>query len=177
MKYETQQMLAKVASHLHEDKELYDKFNEFVKSVKRTEKPLTEGGYMQDSNGTLIKSGDFISFLVDNHAPECDRGVVYAQIKFYNGRFHLSNGNPLMERAVAGIWDMADLYDAGFKFFKVEENDFDEEPIWATVNGERRLLKPVIIKDNDGEKHIEMNDDSSNFYKLNEVDWTNSSFS
>ena len=124
MKKETEQLLMNISSHLVGEEDV--KFKKFINQVKESEKVLTNGGYMQDSNGTLIKSGDFIAFQVDNHAPECDRGVVYAQLAFSQGRFHLINGNSLMNINPAGIYDMADLYDAGFKFFKVDEG-FDEE--------------------------------------------------
>lgn len=171
MKFETQQMLAKVASHLHDDKDLYNKFNEFVKYVKRTEKVLTEGGYLQDSNGTLVKTGDFISFICP-FGPKAEQ-VAYAKLEYWAGRFHVKSENRVSD---SYIWDTQDLIEQKIKFFKVEE-DLDEEPVWATVKGERRLLKPVVMKKDDGETYLEMNDDESNFYKMDEVDWVGSSFS
>lgn len=173
MKIETQKMLAEVARHLREDgdKDLYQRFNNFVVEVKRTEKALTEGGYLQDSNGTLVKNGDFISFKCPfgQNAPQ----VAYAKLVYWAGRFNVESQNQVSD---SYIWDVQDLIENKLKFYKVED-DFDEDPIWATVNGERRLLKPVIMKKDDGTTYLEMNDDESNFYKMNEVDWTGSNFS
>jgi hypothetical protein len=164
MKKETEELLNFISTCCIKDDKRVKQFKDFIAQVKKTEVALTQGGYMQDSNGTLIKSGDFITFQVDNHAPECDRGVAYAQLAFSQGRFHLINGNPLMNINPAGIYDMADLYDAGFKFFKVDEG-FDEEGVYVKVNGEFKLLKPEVCTDKaDGSKYLEFYDADNNRY-------------
>lgn len=94
-------------------------------------------------------------------------------MEYWAGRFHVKSENRVSD---SYIWDTQDLIENEIKFFKVEE-DFDEEPVWATVKGERRLLKPVVMKKDGGETYLEMNDDESNFYKMDEVDWKGSSFS
>lgn len=181
MRKETEQLLMNISSHLVGGSEEDVKFNEFIRQVKESEKVLTKGGYMQDSNGTLVKSGDFISYQVDKYAPESERGVVYAQMVFSNGRFCFVNGNWLMNINAAGIYDMADLKDAGFKFFKVEPEDFDEEAISIKVNGVYTLLKPEIsINKMTGEKFIRMYDADNNYYAIDgsddRIDWVGSHF-
>lgn len=179
MRKETEQLLMNISSHLVGEEDV--KFKKFINQVKESEKVLTKGGYMQDSNGTLVKSGDFISFQVDNHAPESERGVVYAQMVFHDGRFELTNGNFLLNIGAAGIYDMVDLKEAGFKFFKVEPEDFDEEAILIKVNGVHTLLKPEIFTNKKtGEKFIRMYDADSNYYAIDgsddRIDWVGSHF-
>lgn len=144
MKKETEELLGYVASCIKDDK-AYKQFQDFIKQVKETEVVLTKGGYMQDSNGDLVRSGDFIMFEVDNNAPECDRGIAIAQMVFSNGRFCLVNGNWLMNINPAGVYDMADLKDAGFKFYKIQEGlGSNNDAIEVKTQEGTLLLKPEI---------------------------------
>ena len=179
MKKETETLLGYVASCIKNDK-AYKQFQDFIKQVKETEVALTTGGYMQDSNDDLIKSGDFIIFEVDHSAPECDRGIVIAQMVFSNGRFWFTNGNWLMNINPAGIYDMVDLKDAGFKFYKIRE-DFDNEAIEVKhTNGGVLLLKPEIWSDDNNEKFVRMSDAEGNYYGIDGSDdrfeWKGSHF-
>ena len=179
MKKETETLLGYVASCIKNDK-AYKQFQDFIKQVKKTEVALTTGGYMQDSNGDLVGSGDFIIFEVDNHAPECDRGIAIAQMVFSNGRFCFTNGNRLMNINPAGIYDMADLKDAGFKFYKIH-GDFEDEAVEVNVNGKFTLLKPEIWTDETNkEKFVRMSDAEGNYYGIdkddNRLDWKGSHF-
>jgi hypothetical protein len=175
MKKETETLLGYVASCIKNDK-AYKQFQDFIKQVKESEKVLTTGGYVQDSNGTPVKAGDFICFI-NRFGDERNHGVAYMQVIYWAGRLSIGEPqNDIAKAASVHLFDIQDLVENDVKFFKVED-DFDEEPIWATVKGERRLLKPVVMKKDDGETYLEMNDDESNFYKMDEVDWTGSSFS
>lgn len=179
MKKETETLLGYVASCIKNDK-AYKQFQDFIKQVKETEVALTTGGYMQDSNGDLVKSGDFIIFEVDNHAPECERGIVIAQMVFSNGRFCFTNGNWLMNINPAGIYDMADLKDAGFKFYKIH-GDIEDEAIEVNANGSLLLLKPEIsVDETTKEKFVRMSDVEGNYYGIDGSDdrfeWKGSHF-
>ena len=178
MKKETETLLGYVASCIKNDK-AYKQFQDFIKQVKKTEVALTTGGYMQDSNGDLVGSGDFIIFEVDSNAPECDRGIVIAQMVFSNGRFCFTNGNWLMNINPAGIYDMADLKDAGFKFYKIQ-GDFEDEAIEVNANGHLLLLKPEISVDENKHKFVRMSDAEGNYYGIDGSDdrfeWKGSHF-
>lgn len=163
MKKETEKLLGYVEKCIKDDK-ARKLFQDFINQVKETEVALTKGGYMQDSNGDLVRSGDYIMFEVDKDAPECDRGVAIAQMSFNNGRFCLVNGNWLMSINPAGIYDMADLKDAGFKFYKI--HDFDNDAIEVKTEDGTLLLKPEIWADegNPEAKCVIMTDAEGNSY-------------
>lgn len=144
MKKETEKLLGYVEKCIKDDK-ARKLFQDFINQVKETEVALTKGGYMQDSNGDLVRSGDYIMFEVDKDAPECDRGVVIAQLLFNNGRFCLGHGNGLMNINPAGIYDMADLKDSGFKFYKI--HNYDNDAIEVNTKTGTLLLKPQIWTD------------------------------
>ena len=179
MKKETETLLGYVASCIKNDK-AYKQFQDFIKQVKETEVALTNGGYMQDSNGDLIKSGDFIIFEVGGNVPECDKGIVITQMVFSNGRFCFTNGNWLMNINPAGIYDMADLKETGFKFYKIHDN-FEDEAIEVNANGGLLLLKPEIsVDENTKEKFVRMSDVEGNYYSIDGSDdrfeWKGSHF-
>lgn len=178
MKKETETLLGYVASCI-KNETAYKQFQDFIKQVKETEVALTTGGYMQDSNGDLVRSGDFIIFEVDKPIP--DKGIVIAQMVFSNGRFCFVNGNWLMNINPYGIYDMVDLKDAGLKFYKIHEG-FDNDAIEVkTMDGRILLLKPEICTDEDtNEKFVRMSDAEGNYYGIDGSDdrfeWKESHF-
>lgn len=179
MKKETEKLLGYVTKCIKDDK-ARKLFQDFINQVKETEVVLTNGGYMQDSNGDLVRSGDYIMFEVDNHAPEWERGVAIAQLVFSNGRFCLVNGNWLMNINPAGIYDMADLKDARFKFYKI--HDFDNDAIEVKTENGTLLLKPEIWTDegHPESKMVLMTDAEGNSYGIDGSDdrfeWKGSHF-
>lgn len=169
MKKETETLLGYVQSCIKNEIS-YKQFQDFIKQVKETEVALTNGGYMQDSDGDLVRSGDFIIFEVDNHAPECERGVVIAQMVFSGGRFCFTNGNWLMNINPAGIYDMADLKEAGFEFYKIHE-DFENYAVGVNTKDGTLLLKPEIWADETtNEKFVRMSDAEENYYGIDGSD-------
>lgn len=179
MKKETEKLLGYVAKCIKDDK-ARKLFQDFINQVKETEVVLTNGGYMQDSNGDLVRSGDYIMFEVDNHAPEWERGVAIAQLVFSNGRFCLVNGNWLMNINPACIYDMADLKDARFKFYKI--HNYDNDAIEVKTEDGTLLLKPEIWTDegNPEAKCVLMTDAEGNSYGIDGSDdrfeWKGSHF-
>ena len=177
MKKETEQLLNRIAMHLVAGSEEAVGFKKFIEQVKESEKVLTTGGYVQDSNGTPVKAGDFICFM-NRFGDERNHGIAYMQVIYWAGR--LSIGEPqnvIAQAASVHLFDIQDLVENDVKFFKVDE-DFDEEAVYVNVGGTQRLLMPEVHRPKDGKVYMTMEDAEDNQYLMDDksLNWTGSHF-